>query len=145
MAKRRGKSKSKFSFDFQEFSELIEKLDKAGGNIPAAVESSLKAAHGYITPGLKSGIGRHRLTGDTEKSLQATGQVVWDTPLRAHIRIGFKISEGGLPSIFLMWGTPKMKPDTKLKAAAFGAKTKREVAEIQRQELEKALQEILRG
>lgn len=131
--------------------DLIEKLDRAGGNLPDAVERTLKAAHGYITPGLKSGIDRHHSTGGTEKSLQTSGAVVWDTPLRAHIRIGFKISDGGLPSIFLMWGTPKhgrhpgTSADTKLKSAAFGAKVKREVAAIQREEFEKAIQEATRG
>ena len=131
--------------------DLIEKLDRAGGNLPDAVNRTLKAAHGYITPGLKSGIDRHHASGDTEKSLQTSGEVVWDTPLRAHIRIGFKISDGGLPSIFLVWGTPKhgahpgMAADAKLKNAAFGAKVKREVAAIQREEFEKAIQEALRG
>lgn len=151
MAKKRGKSRSKFAFDYKAMDDLIEKLDRAGGNLPDAVERTLKAAHGYITPGLKSGIDRHHSTGDTEKSLQTSGEVVWDTPLRAHIRIGFKISDGGLPSIFLMWGTPKhgahpgMTADTKLKNAAFGAKVKREVAAIQREEFEKAIQEATRG
>ena len=151
MAKRRGKSRSKFAFDYKAMDDLIEKLDRAGGNLPDAVDRTLKAAHGYITPGLKSGIARHHASGDTEKSLQTSGEVVWDTPLRAHIRIGFKISDGGLPSIFLMWGTPKhgahpgTAADAKLKNAAFGAKVKREVAAIQREEFEKAIQEASRG
>lgn len=147
MAKKGKHSRSKFYFNYDAMDDLIEKLDKAGGNLPDTVDRTLKAAHGYITPGLKSGIKRHNVTGDTEKSLQTTGKVVWETPLRAHIRIGFKIGDGGLPSIFLMWGTPKhgrhpgISADTKLKNAAFGAKVKREVAAIQREEFEKAIEE----
>ena len=151
MAKKGGKSKTMFSFDYEELGDLIEKFDKAGGDIPEAVERALKAAHAYITPRLKTEIARHHVSGDTEKSLQTSGNVVWDTPLRAHIRIGFRISEGGLPSIFLMHGTPKhgkhpgITADKKLKNAAFGAKIRREVAAIQREEIEKLLQAMRRG
>lgn len=140
MAKR-----SKLAFNFDEMAGLAEKLEKAGGNLQAAADRALKATHDYITPNLSAGIQRHVQTGDTKESLDKQGGVVWESPLKAHINIGFNLKEGGLPSIFLMWGTPKMRPDTKLKSAAFGAKVTREVAAIQRQEMEKALQEITRG
>jgi len=137
--------KSKLAFNFEEMAGLAEKLEKAGGNLQAAADRALKATHDYITPNLEAGIRRHVQSGDTKESLDKAGGVVWESELKAHINIGFNIGDGGLPSIFLMWGTPKMKPDTKLKGAAFSAKTKREVATIQRQEMEKALQEITRG
>lgn len=137
--------KSKLAFNFDEMAGLAEKLEKAGGNLQAAADRALKATHDYITPNLSAGIQRHVQTGDTKGSLDKQGGVVWESPLKAHINIGFNLKEGGLPSIFLMWGTPKMRPDTKLKSAAFGAKVTREVAAIQRQEMEKALQEITRG
>lgn len=140
MAKR-----SKLAFNFDEMAGLAEKLEKAGGNLQAAADRALKATHDYITPNLSGEIQRHVQSGDTKESLDKRGGVVWESPLKAHVNIGFNLEEGGLPSIFLMWGTPKMKPDTKLKNAAFGTKVKREVAAIQRQEMEKALQEITRG
>ena len=140
MAKR-----SKLAFNFDEMYDLAEKLEKAGGNLQAAADRALKATHDYITPNLAAGIQRHVLSGDTKESLDKQGGVVWESPLKAHINIGFNLEEGGLPSVFLMWGTPKMKNDAKLKSAAFGAKVTREVAAIQRQEMEKALQEITRG
>lgn len=137
--------KSKLAFNFDEMAGLAEKLEKMGGNLQEAADRALKATHDYITPNLSSGIQRHVQTGETKESLDKQGGVVWESPLKAHINIGFNLKEGGLPSIFLMWGTPKMRPDTKLKSAAFGAKVTREVAAIQRQEMEKALQEITRG
>ena len=137
--------KSKLAFNFDEMAGLAETLENAGGNLQAAADRALKATHAYITPNLSTGIDRHVLTGDTKGSLDKRGGVVWESPLKAHVNIGFDLEDGGLPSIFLMWGTPKMKADTKLKGAAFGAKVTREVAAIQRREMEKALQEITRG
>lgn len=143
--------KSKLAFNFEEMAGLAEKLEKAGGSLQAAADRALKATHDYITPNLETGIRRHVQSGDTKESLDKKGGVVWESELKAHVNIGFNIGDGGLPSIFLMWGTPKhgkhpgISADSKLKAAAFGAKTKREVADIQRQEMEKALQEITRG
>lgn len=137
--------KSKLAFNFDEMYDLAEKLEKAGGNLQGAADRALKATHDYITPNLDSGIKRHVQTGETKRSLDRRGGVVWESPLKAHVNIGFNLDDGGLPSIFLMWGTPKMKKDAKLKGAAFGAKVTREVSAIQRREMEKALQEITRG
>lgn len=151
MAKKGGASKKMFSFDYEKMGDLIETIDEAGGNISEVAERTLKAAHAYVTPRLKTEIARHHVSGDTERSLQTSGKVVWDTPLRAHVRIGFRISEGGLPSIFLMQGTPKhgkhpgIAADKKLKNAAFGAKTMREITAIQREEIERMLQDMTRG
>lgn len=143
--------KSKFAFNFEEMDDLAEKLDKAGGSIHDAADRALKATHKYMTPNLEAGIRRHRRTGDTAQSLDRRGGVVWENDLKAHVNIGFDLEDGGVPSIFLMFGTPKhgnhpgIKADSKLKSAAFGAKVKRDVAAIQRQEMEKALQEITGG
>jgi len=153
MAKKRGKGKkkSKFAFNFDEFDELAEKLDRAGGSIREAADRGLKGSHAFITPNLAAGIARHHRSGETGESLDVGGGVVWENPLKAHVNIGFNLKDGGVPSIFLMWGTPKhgnhpgIASDGKLKNAAFGAKVKREVANIQRREMEKALQDITRG
>lgn len=145
------KKKSKFAFNFEEMDVLAEKLEKAGGSIHDAADRALKATHAYMTPNLASEIRRHKRTGDTAQSLDRRGGVVWENSLKAHVNIGFNMEDGGVPSIFLMWGTPKhgrhpgMTADTKLKNAAFGAKVKRDVAAIQREEMEKALQEIAGG
>lgn len=137
--------KSKLAFNFDEMYDLAEKLENAGGDLQKAADRALRATHDHITSNLGSNITRHVLSGDTKESLQQSPSVVWESPLKAHVNIGFNLEKGGLPSIFLMWGTPKMKKDAKLKNAAFGAKVKREVAEIQRREMEKALKEITGG
>lgn len=143
--------KSKFAFNFKEMDVLAEKLDKAGGSIHDAADRALKATHSHITKNLDAGIRRHKRTGETAKSLDNRGGVVWENEQKAHVDVGFDLKKGGVPSIYLMWGTPKhgkhpgVAADTKLRNAAFGAKTKRDVAAIQRQEMEKALREITGG
>ena len=137
--------KSKLAFNFDEMYDLAERLEKSGGSVKDAADRALKATHRYITPKLSSGISKHVLTGETKGSLDKRGGVVWVSPLKARVNIGFDLDDGGLPSIFLMRGTPKMKADTKLKSAAFGAKITRKVAEIQMKEMEEALKEITRG
>lgn len=142
MAKRK---KSRFSFQFDEMEELASKIEAAGGDLQKAADSALKATHGYITPRLKSGISRHIQTGETKGSLVHAANVVWETPLKARVGIGFDLPGGGWPSIFLMWGTPKMQPDSDLRNAAYSPKVHRDVAKIQREALETVLQRLARG
>lgn len=142
--------KSKFSFNFKEMQDLAERIENMGGDLQKACDNALRATHEYITPQLSAGIARHHSTGDTEGSLERAPRVEWVTPLKAQVKIGFNLSDGGLPSIFLMWGTPKRKAsempvDTALKNAAFGPKVKREVARLQREALEAVLQELKKG
>lgn len=137
--------KSKFAFRFDEMYDLADRIEKAGGNLQQAADKALRDTHDYITPQLSTGIARHVATGDTKDSLVESPKVEWITPLKAQVNIGFDFGEGGWPSIFLMWGTPKMAPDVKLRKAAFGPGVKREVARIQREALEAFLQTLTRG
>lgn len=134
--------KSKFAFNFKEFASLAERIENAGGDLQKAADSALRATHGMITPRLKQNIARHEQTGETKSSLGTAARVVWENPLKAHVDIGFALDNGGLPSIFLMWGTPKMRPDAALHDAAFGPKIKSEVAKVQRKALETVLKRL---
>ena len=137
--------KSKMSFNFKEMYDLAERLEKMGGNLQAACDDALKRTHDYITPQLASGIARHVETGETQAALDKSARVVWLTQDKAQVNIGFDLEGGGWPSIFLMWGTPKMAPDKSLKNAAFGPKVRREVAKIQREAMEEAVAKLARG
>lgn len=137
--------KSKMAFNFSEMADLAERLEKAGGDLQKACDKALHDTHDFITPQLSRGIARHVETGETQGSLERSAHVVWESPLKAVVNIGFDLEDGGWPSIFLMWGTPKMDPDKDLKNAAFGPKIRREVARIQREAMEAALKEIAGG
>lgn len=142
--------KSKFAFRFDEMEDLADKIEKMGGSLQAAADDALRKTHDFITPKLDTGIARHHVSGDTEESLVHSPAIAWESPLLAKVSIGFDLKDGGLPSIFLMWGTPRRKAsdmpvDKALKNAAFGPAVKREVAKIQREALEAFLHKILRG
>lgn len=150
MAKKSAKKKSKWAFRFDEMAELAEKLENMGGDLQKAVDTALKSTHEYITPQLASGIARHDFSGDTAATLEKSPRVEWATPLKARISIGFNLGEGGVPSIFLMWGTPKRKAskmpvDTAFKNSAFGPSVKREVAKLQREAMEAAVEAMKRS
>lgn len=142
--------KSKYAFRFDEMLSLADRIEKAGGDLQQAADKALRDTHDYITPQLSTGIARHTGgSGDTEESLVRSPKVEWITPLKAQVNIGFDLEDGGWPSIFLMWGTPKraseMPVDIELRKAAFGPAVRREVAKIQKAALEAVLQTLTRG
>lgn len=133
---------AKLSFNFKEMEELAAKLENMGGNLQEACDKALHDTHDFITEGLAANIPRHVDTGATKGSLEKTAHVEWESPLKASVNIGFNLPAGGWPSIFLMWGTPKMGADTKLKNAAFGPKVTRQVGELQKKALEEAIKKL---
>lgn len=124
--------KNKIGLQFSGFDEMITKLDELQGDLKETTEKALQASFDHVTPKLAKDIKKHKLTGATEASLRKNEKVEW-SGTTASINVGFDIDNGGLPSIFLMYGTPRMKPDKKLYNDIYGSKTKKEIAEIQRE------------
>lgn len=118
------------------FADLAEKLDKITNDIKPAVDEALKRTHGFITPNLNDAMNKHNRTYKTVSTLIRDDGVTWEGVV-ATIDVGFRIREGGLPSIFLMYGTPRMKKDTKLYNAIRGAKTKKYIYELQKEIMNK--------
>ena len=80
-----------------------------------ATEKALLASHEVVTKRLKKAIRKSNLpakgkysVGDTEKALRTDSKVEWEG-MRAEIKIGFDLGDS-LRSIFLMYGTPRVKP-----------------------------------
>lgn len=121
---------AKLKVEFEGFKEISEKLDRLGGNLKATTDQALKKSFNAVTPGIVSAMAPHRQSGDTESSLKTSAEVTWNG-LVAEMPIGFDISKGGLPSVFLMFGTPKISPDRKLYNAVYGSTIKKKVNEIQ--------------
>lgn len=137
--------KTKLSLDGDIFNEYADKLEKLGGNLRETVEKALEESVEYVNDNLERDIKPHRRTEKTEKSLKKDWKVEWQG-MTASIPVGFDIKNGGLPSIFLMYGTPKHGPvgkrpgatghpgtkqDKKLYNDVYGTATKRKVQEIQ--------------
>lgn len=121
---------NKTRIEFDGFEEVIARLKKLDGDIKGVTEKALRETHKVITKKAEAAIAPHKLTGATEKSLKRNAEINW-AGSEASVETGFSISKGGLPSIFLMYGTPRMKKDQNLYNAFFGNKTKKEIMELQ--------------
>ena len=130
---------NKMSCDFTGFKDLLERLDEISGDIKPAVNECLEKVHGMITEEAAEAIKKYHLTGDTEKSLIDKPSVEW-SGMQAEMNVGFKIRDGGLASIFLMYGTPKMKKDQQLYNAFRGSKMKKRIKEVQEVVIRRHLQ-----
>lgn len=130
--------RNKLTINFDGFAEMYEKLDRLNADTKKITEEALKESFNYVTPKVEAAIAPHKLTGATQGSLKKNAEVEWSGS-RASAEVGFDIKNGGLPSVFLMYGTPKMSPDRKLYNAFYGTATKKKVKEIQEKVFNKAL------
>ena len=139
----------KFSLDFEDFLDFARRVDELGGTeaLKNATENALKATDEYLTPEIEKAMqtSPHNFgrTGKTAGTLDKNYAVEWAGTV-AKAKVGFNIAEGGLPSLFLAYGTPHIKPDVKLKNAMKGTgKHKKEIAAIQKAEFEKVISEVM--
>lgn len=153
--------KNRLSIDFKGFQEYYEKLDRMGTDIKKVTEEALEKSFRTVTPGIQAAIAPHsvRFTGATEDSLVKEPNVKWDGNTGS-VKVGFDITNGGLPSIFLMYGTPRhgvenqygkasgshpgMAVDQTLYNSIYGTSTKNKVRKVQKEVFDKALQEALK-
>ena len=119
----------KWSIEFEQFKQLEKKLEGLAGmeGVIRATESALKATDDYVTKEVDKAVANSKYnfdrTGTTKESIDRETKVEWNGTT-ATAKAGFRISAGGLASVFLMYGTPNsdhpIKPDTNLKNAAKG-------------------------
>ena len=143
-------TKNKLTLDFPMFETLKKQLNEAGGNtLTTAVENALTTSASYIDSQLKAAIAPHRRTGTVEQSLDThPNQVEWFGS-NASVQVGFNLSDGGLPSLFLMYGTkvhgqPHVKPDKKLYNAVYGSRVKNQVHKIQEEAFLSIVSKVMR-
>ena len=121
---------TKAYIEFDGFDEIVARLYKLDGNVREVTEDALKKTKQHVHKKLEAAMQKHNQTFETVHSLDDQTTVEW-TGSTASIDIGFHISKGGLPSIFLMYGTPRMKKDSKLYNALYGKKARDEIKKIQ--------------
>lgn len=141
--------KKTFGVKFDGFAEMAARLDRMEGDLMASVNECLEIIPDMVNPELHKAMQKHRRTGRTEKAIVDDARVT-TTGTRSTISVGFSISEGGLPSIFLMYGTARHAPqnqygtpkkagakqtgmtaDKKLYNAIFGNQINNKIAERQ--------------
>lgn len=145
---------NKIGLHVKGFEDYMARLDEVGGTdaMKRGVESALKASKSHVNSKIsacmaKSNLpagGKYSVGEGTRKSIDSEMVVFWNG-MTAHINVGFDFYESGLKSIFLMHGTPKMSPVSGLKEAIYGNKTKREIAKLQGEALDKVIKRIMEG
>lgn len=150
-------AKNKLTVDFKGFKEVYAQLDKLNADTKKITEEALEKSFEAVTPGIQAAIAPHHDTGDTEKSLVTSAEVKWQGTVGS-VEVGFDIEHGGLPSVFLMYGTPKhaaanqygksgsvsgVTADKNLYESIYGRSTKNKVKKIQADIFNKALKEAM--
>lgn len=142
---------TKIGLEFKGYKELLAKFEKLGGNVEKTVEKMEIESQKHIADKAQKAIATHHRTGKTEKSIVRDGHVEW-SGFTASIDVGFDLTHGGLPSVFLMYGTPrrtkghnrgKVDKDVNLYNSVYGRATKKEVAQLQQDIYESEMKKIL--
>lgn len=136
----------KIGLEFEGMDEVMSRISKLDGDVKSVAEKALKETHRYITPEVGLEIMKHNRTHRTEESIVQKPNINWSGDT-AEVDVGFKISDGGLPSIFLMYGTQShaisnqygrtsgihhgTDADKKLYNAILGNSTKKAIQELQ--------------
>lgn len=130
-------AKNKLAIEFEGFDEVLSRLKELNGDVKGTAEKALRETHKIVTEKAEEGIAASNLpaggkysTGDTKRSLKRNAAIEWDGDV-ASVPVGFDIKNGGLASIFLMYGTPMMDKDQALYNAFYGRKTKNEIMKVQ--------------
>ena len=138
---------ARLTLDFKGFDEVLKKLNALEANIKPIAEEALIKTHEIVTKKAEDAMADPNLpargkysTGDTKLSLKRDTQIKWNGT-EASIPVGFNIKKGGLPSIFLMYGTPRMVKVQPLYDAFWGDETEGEILNTQKQVFNKALEE----
>lgn len=132
---------SKMKLEFDGFDEVVSRLKKLDGNVKTTSEEALKKSKRFVHEQIGSAMNKHNRTHRTIKSLDSYSDVEWSGSVGT-ISVGFDLSKGGMPSIFLMYGTPKMKKDQQLYNAVYGKATQAKVREIQEEAFYDAIRRL---
>ena len=153
-------SKNKITLDFPGIKETFERFEKMDLAIGPAVTEALQESYNYVTSHLEDQIEQHHRTGKTAESLLKNEKVQVEGTTY-YIHVGFDVSNGGLASIFLMYGSPKhkvtrysgkkkstwdhpgMDADQVLYDLVFGKTTKQEIEKIQKRTFERQMEGLL--
>lgn len=128
---------SKMGIEFEGFDEAIKRLEKLEGDVRIVTEKALKETHRIVTKSVEESAQKQNLpahgkysTGDTLDSLKRDADIEW-SGTEAKVPVGFSISKGGLPSIFMIYGTPRYMKNQKMYDAIWGNKIHDEVLKAQ--------------
>lgn len=139
-------AKNKIGMQFSGFAQLAEQLDKLGGSLNSVTEEALIKSKAIVTENLKKATVKENFPakgkysrGTTAASIREDNTIVWNGTT-AEIEVGFDLTKSGLTSVYLMYGTPRMKKVQAMYDAIYGAKTKAKIKAVQKETFQAAIQ-----
>lgn len=157
-------ARKRFGIEFKGFEEVMENYQKLGGDLKKIASECLDVVPEMVNPNLEKDMTKHNDTHKTANSIEQRPAVEWAGDIGA-VPVGFNLKNGGMPSIFLMYGTARHAPknqfggpkranarmnggmnaDRKLYNDIYGAAMKRKIGEKQQEILTKAIKQRLGG
>ncbi|MEG2933975.1 MAG: hypothetical protein RR842_10380 [Gordonibacter sp.] len=122
--------------DFDGLDAIVTKLERLGVGTGKVAEAALKVSHEIVTGQVDKAQSASAyniapgVTGATASAVSRVFSIEWEGTC-ASVGVGWSIRAGGLPSVFLMYGTPTLAPDRSLYNAIYGGKTKQLVQQAQ--------------
>lgn len=139
------RSGKKFGLQFSGWKDLMSELDQLSHHgVLEGTKKALIETHKVVTPKLEAAMSKHVRSGDTIGSLVTDQRLNIEGTL-VSIDIGFDLNNGGLPSIWLMHGTPRQNPDKKLYNALYGRATAGEVQHVQYHAIKDTIDKYMGG
>ena len=135
-------AKNRLTLNFKGFQEYMEKLDRLGADTQHIAEEALRQTHAAVTPGIEAAIAPHDFTGKTHRSLVTDARIESEGTI-IKVPVGFDINAGGIAHIFLMYGTPKIAPDSNLYNSIYGTSTKTKARKVQKQVFDEELKKVM--
>ena len=137
---------AKASIEFAGFDELMNKFNRLDMKTKEVAEEALRKGHEIMTAKAQAATahypqGGHFSSGDTAKSLQTSPKITWNGT-EASVPVGFDIKRGGLPSIFMMYGTPRYMKVQEMYDAFYSSQIEGEVLNAAKEIFMKALGEL---
>ncbi len=127
----------KVKLEFDGFNQLTSRLSKLGVDIKPVAERALIESHRIVTEKAASSVSKPNLpaggkysSGNTQRSLKRNAEINW-TGTEGSVSVGFDISHGGLPSIFMIYGTPRYMKNQQMYDAFYSKRTQNEVISLQ--------------
>lgn len=141
-------AKNKIGLQFDGLYEMIDRLEQAGASIKTATESALKSSKQIVTNKLIQDTNASNYPAKGKYSKGALKQAIntdytvkWEG-MCASIDIGYRLENGGLVSIFMLYGTPRYMKVQKLYNDLYSAKTKKEVKKAQEDAMNKVIERM---
>lgn len=139
---------AKIKLEFAGFDEVLKKLNTLDADTKAITTEALQKSFDIVTDKADKAVAKGNLpaggkysSGGTENSLIRELNITW-TDTEASAPVGFNIKKGGLPSIFMMYGTPRYMKNQALYDAFYSDQTEGEVLSAQKEVFYKALEKL---